>query len=52
MVDDLDLGMRHPLHGQPCTQAGAHVKAVPPDVMNYLVRVGCFTPAALLYLNE
>jgi len=52
MVDDMRLGMRHPLHGEAATRAGAHVKAVPQDVMHYLVRANCFSLDALAYLDQ
>jgi hypothetical protein len=51
-VDDLHLGMVHPLHGEAATRAGAHVKSVPQDVMHYLVTAQCFTPDALAYLDQ
>lgn len=50
-VDEIRLGMLHPLHGEAATRAGAHIKAVPQDVMHYLVRALCFTPDALAYLD-
>ena len=51
VVDDHHLCMLHPLHGQPPTQGGAHVRAVPGDVMHFLVSADSFTPGALLYLD-
>jgi hypothetical protein len=51
-VDDIRLGYLHPLHGEAATRAGAHVKAVPQDVMHYLVRAKCFAPDALAYLDQ
>ena len=51
-MDDRHLGILHPLHGEEATRAGAHVKAVPQDVMHYLVQAKCFTPDALAYLDQ
>ena len=52
MVDVTHLGILDPLHGEAATHAGAHVKAVPQDVMHYLVQAKCFTPDALAYLDQ
>jgi hypothetical protein len=52
MVDDIRLGMLHPLHGEAATRADAHIKTVPQDVLHYLMRAMCFTPNTLAYLDQ